>query len=57
MGFIPYGQKWRDVRKAFHAYFHLEAAKKYEPLEMLSVHSLLRNLLETPGDFLQHTRQ
>lgn len=57
MGFIPYGPDWRSVRKAFHAYFHPEAARAYEPLEILAVNTLLRNLLNKPEEFLQHTRQ
>jgi cytochrome P450 len=57
MGFIPYGARWRTVRRAFHAHFHPMAVKAYEPLETVAAHRLLRNLLEEPNEFRQHTRQ
>ena len=57
MGFIPYGSEWRRVRKEFYAHFNPEAARQYRPLEDEAAHALLRNLLDTPEDFLQHIRQ
>ncbi|KAI0033059.1 cytochrome P450 [Vararia minispora EC-137] len=56
IGFIPYGPKWRAMRRVFHTYFHPAAAKTYEPLETQAVHRLLRNLLDKPRDFRKHTR-
>ncbi|KAI0033060.1 cytochrome P450 [Vararia minispora EC-137] len=56
IGFLPYGPKWRSLRKALHAHFHPAAAKRYEPIEVEATRTLLRNLLEDPGEFREHTR-
>ncbi|KAA1478838.1 hypothetical protein DENSPDRAFT_756420, partial [Dentipellis sp. KUC8613] len=29
LGVVPYGQKWRDVRKAFHEHYHPTATLQY----------------------------
>ncbi|KAA1466861.1 CyP450 monooxygenase [Dentipellis sp. KUC8613] len=56
LGFVPYGQKWRDVRKAFHAHFHPTATLQYHGNEIKATHRLLRGLLEQPDDFMDHLR-
>jgi hypothetical protein len=56
-GFIPYGARWRSLRRGLHAHFHPAASKAYHPLEQLAVHHLLRNLLQSPESFAQHLRQ
>ena len=56
-GFIPYGARWRTLRRGLHAYFHPAASKAYRPLEQRAVHRLLRNLLQSPENFSQHLRQ
>ncbi|KAI0259891.1 cytochrome P450 [Gloeopeniophorella convolvens] len=53
---IPYGKEWRHLRHKFHGNFHPTAAKNYEPIELRSVHRLLRNLLASPKEFSQHLR-
>ncbi|KAI9441768.1 cytochrome P450 [Lactarius indigo] len=55
-GFIPYGARWRSLRRGLHAHFHPAAAKAYRPLEQHAVHRLLRNLLQEPESFSQHLR-
>ncbi|KAH9044125.1 cytochrome P450 [Lactarius hengduanensis] len=55
-GFIPYGARWRSLRRGLHAHFHPAAAKMYRPLEQHAVHRLLRNLLQEPESFSQHLR-
>jgi cytochrome P450 len=57
MGSMPYGPEWRGIRKAFMTYFHHEAAKVFEPLEVTAVHSYLHDLLDSPEEFRQHTKQ
>ncbi|KAH9039868.1 cytochrome P450, partial [Lactarius pseudohatsudake] len=55
-GFIPYGARWRSLRRGLHAHFHPAAAKTYRPLEQHAVHRLLRNLLQEPESFSHHLR-
>jgi hypothetical protein len=57
LGGLPYGAKWRSVRKSFQKYFHYEAVKQFEPLELTAVHSYLQDLLTSPEEFNKHTRQ
>ena len=56
-GFLPYGARWRTLRRALHAHFHPAASKAFRPLEQRAVHRLLRNLLQSPESFSQHLRQ
>lgn len=56
LGFIPYGQKWRDIRKAFHGHFHPTATLQYQPMEIKATHELLRRLVDNPADFVEHLR-
>ncbi|KAI9449573.1 cytochrome P450 [Lactarius psammicola] len=55
-GFIPYGARWRSLRRGLHAHFHPAASKAYRPLEQRAVHRLLRDLLRSPESFSQHLR-
>jgi hypothetical protein len=56
-GLIEYGPRWRNWRKAFHAYFNPQASEKFHPVEIEGIHRLLRNLLATPQDLVHHLRQ
>ncbi|THH14926.1 hypothetical protein EW146_g5474 [Bondarzewia mesenterica] len=56
LGFVPYGQRWRDMRKAFHQYFHPTATLQYHPIEERATVELLKRLLDTPEDFIEHLR-
>jgi hypothetical protein len=56
-GFIPYGARWRILRRGFHEHFNPAASKAYHPLQQRAVHRLLRNLLQSPEHFSQHLRQ
>ncbi|KAI0259756.1 cytochrome P450 [Gloeopeniophorella convolvens] len=56
IGLLPYGGRWRRLRRAFHAYFHSGVAKTYRPTEMKAVHHLLRALLSTPDNVSGHLR-
>ncbi|KAI0295339.1 CyP450 monooxygenase [Multifurca ochricompacta] len=55
-GTLPYGDRWRRLRRAFHAHFNATTSKEYRPLEMKAVQRLLRNLFENPDKFSQHLR-
>ncbi|THH14927.1 hypothetical protein EW146_g5475 [Bondarzewia mesenterica] len=56
LGFVSYGQRWRDMRKAFHQYFHPTATLQYHPIEERATVELLQRLLDTPEDFIEHLR-
>ncbi|TFY82421.1 hypothetical protein EWM64_g1591 [Hericium alpestre] len=56
LGFIPYGQHWRNVRKGFHMHFHPAATLNYHPIEIRATSRLLENLLEEPVKFMDHLR-
>ncbi|THH16045.1 hypothetical protein EW146_g4546 [Bondarzewia mesenterica] len=54
--FTSYGQRWRDMRKAFHYYFHPTATLQYHAIEERATVELLQRLLDTPEDFMEHLR-
>jgi cytochrome P450 len=53
---MPYGQKWRTHRRAFHQMFRADAVLKYRPMQLSKVRDLLRNFAEDPKDFREHLR-
>ena len=50
---MPHGQEWRDIRKAYRNHFGLA---EYRGIELKAAHTLLRNLLTAPEDFMSHFR-
>ncbi|KAH8997178.1 cytochrome P450 [Lactarius hatsudake] len=56
IGFAPYGSAWRHSRREFQANFRPADLETYQPLEQRAVHRLLRNLLSSPDNFVQHFR-
>ncbi|ETW76894.1 cytochrome P450 monooxygenase 74 [Heterobasidion irregulare TC 32-1] len=56
LGFMPYGRKWRNTRKAFHSCFNSTASLRYHRLDLQASHELLRRLLDTPQAFVEHVR-
>ncbi|ETW76925.1 cytochrome P450 monooxygenase 16 [Heterobasidion irregulare TC 32-1] len=56
LGFMPYGRKWRNARKAFHSCFNSTASLRYHRLELQASQELLRRLLDTPQAFVEHVR-
>ena len=56
MGFSRYGTRWRNMRREFHRYFHPTASQQYRPIEVKATHELIRRLLDTPSEFLEHIR-
>ena len=47
----------RSQRKLMHLTFHPAAAKNFRPHILKTTHSLLRRLVERPGNLLSHVRQ
>ncbi|KAH9019123.1 cytochrome P450 [Lactarius pseudohatsudake] len=56
IGLVPYGPAWRHSRREFQANLRPADLEEYQPLEQQAVHRLLRNLLSTPDNFMQHFR-
>ncbi|ETW78619.1 cytochrome P450 monooxygenase 85 [Heterobasidion irregulare TC 32-1] len=57
LAFLRYGPRWRNMRREFHRYFHLTAARQYHPIELDAAHGLLRRLMDTPTKFSSHIQQ
>ena len=54
----PHGTAaWRHSRREFQANLGPADLEAYQPLEQQAVHCLLRNLLSSPDNFMQHLRQ
>ncbi|KAH9070992.1 cytochrome P450 [Lactarius deliciosus] len=56
IGLARYGPAWRHSRREFQAYLSPADLDVYQPLEQQAVHRLLRNLLSSPDNFVQHLR-
>ncbi|KAH9038276.1 cytochrome P450 [Lactarius hengduanensis] len=56
IGLVRYGPAWRHSRREFQANLRPADLEEYQPLEQQAVHRLLRNLLSTPDNFMQHFR-
>ncbi|KAJ3553128.1 hypothetical protein NM688_g3784 [Phlebia brevispora] len=56
MGFMRYGTRWRDSRRAFHQHFTAHAVTAYYPTVEKGSRKLLVRLLEDPENFLPHIR-
>ncbi|KAI1785551.1 O-methylsterigmatocystin oxidoreductase [Ganoderma leucocontextum] len=54
LGLIPYGQTWRDYRRALWQHFHPGAIVKYRPAQQAIVPLFLKKLLDEPEGFKQH---
>ncbi|KAJ7498243.1 cytochrome P450 [Mycena galericulata] len=47
----------RSHRRLFHRELHATAAQAFQPRERAATHGVLRKLLDTPDDFMDHLRQ
>jgi len=56
MAFQQYGLRWRSHRRTFHDYFHPNIVNKYQSVQITTARVLLRRLLGSPDDFMQHIR-
>ncbi|KAH6917895.1 cytochrome P450 [Coprinopsis sp. MPI-PUGE-AT-0042] len=55
-GLLPYGERWRFLRREFHRFMSPTAVLGYRQIQQNSVYSFLNNLLETPDSFSTHLR-
>ncbi|KAJ7618782.1 cytochrome P450 [Roridomyces roridus] len=53
---LKYGDRWRTQRRLFNEHLNINASHNFRPQQRTAAHSLLRRLLHTPNDFLQHVR-
>ncbi|KAM5539389.1 hypothetical protein V8D89_006841 [Ganoderma adspersum] len=54
LGVLPYGQAWRDNRRALWQHFHPGAITKYRPVQQAVVPLFLKKLLDDPMAFNEH---
>ncbi|KAJ2918114.1 hypothetical protein MD484_g2319, partial [Candolleomyces efflorescens] len=55
-GFMPYGEPWKERRRLFQKHFHPLDTASHQPRELEHVHKLLKQLVRTPDDFIEHIR-
>ncbi|KAJ4365626.1 hypothetical protein N0V83_008246 [Neocucurbitaria cava] len=55
--FMPYGPRWRSIRKHSHDLLNLRASVKYQPVQDYESKVLLKELMESPDDFLLINRR
>lgn len=53
---MPYGQLWRDHRRAFWQIFHPGATRQYRDAQHIILHNFMRKLWESPDDLKEHLR-
>ncbi|KAF8891881.1 hypothetical protein BD779DRAFT_1513637 [Infundibulicybe gibba] len=51
IGFPPYSDHWRRLRKMFHQYFQQRAGPKYHEYITQTSQTFVRNLFEAPEEF------
>ncbi|KAI0092431.1 CyP450 monooxygenase [Irpex rosettiformis] len=49
VGFMPYGQRWRSIRKKVHEYFNLTVTPNHRDTQTEEVHAFLRRCLAHTG--------
>ena len=57
IGFMPYGEAWKERRRMFTQYVHPGNTDPYEATQMEFVRKMLPQLLNDPNSFLSITRQ
>lgn len=55
--FMPYGPKWRQLRKYSHALLNAASAIKYQPIQDFESKQLMSELLDDPENFYLHNRR
>ncbi|KAG0700492.1 cytochrome P450 [Suillus ampliporus] len=54
VGFAPFGERFRRMRRALHTHLQPKAAEEYQPLQTLHAKTLIRNILDDPYNFQDH---
>ncbi|KAF8577323.1 cytochrome P450 [Ramaria rubella] len=54
---LPYGEKWRQTRAAFHRDMTPAKTLTYAPIQTAETKVLMRDVLRTPEKFMAHFRQ
>ncbi|KAG6888048.1 hypothetical protein C0995_010909 [Termitomyces sp. Mi166 len=55
-GHMPYGERWKAHRRMFHRQFQQSVAPVHWPTQRKEAHSLLRSLLDSPQELIEHLR-
>jgi cytochrome P450 len=55
--FMPYGPRWRSIRKHSHALLNLTTSVKYQPVQDFESKQLLTEFLDSPHDFYSQNRR
>ncbi|KAL1602611.1 hypothetical protein SLS60_006027 [Paraconiothyrium brasiliense] len=55
--FMPYGPRWRSIRKHSHALLNLNTSVKYQPVQDFESKQLLVDFLTSPKDFYMMNRR
>ncbi|KAF2252656.1 cytochrome P450 [Trematosphaeria pertusa] len=55
--FMPYGPRWRSIRKHSHALLNLTTSVKYQPVQNFESKQLLVDFLNSPKDFYMMNRR
>ncbi|KAF8910745.1 cytochrome P450 [Mucidula mucida] len=55
-GHMPYGKTWKAHRKMFYSHFQPSAVSKSWPIQRVEAQKLLRRLIDTLEDFMEHLR-
>ena len=50
LGLIPYGDRWRALRKTFHRFFHVNAVQQYHGVETREVRAFLQRAMHLADD-------
>ncbi|KAI0076588.1 cytochrome P450 [Panus rudis PR-1116 ss-1] len=56
MAFNRYGERWRDMRRAFHQEFNQDAVKQFRDVQVKACHDLLRRYATQPENFMDDIR-
>ena len=56
LGFMRYGDEWREIRRAFHHHFNQNSVHIYRQKSSKEAKKLIHRLLTQPDDFMQHIR-
>ncbi|KAG2071819.1 cytochrome P450 [Suillus decipiens] len=51
---MRYGVRWRSQRRIFHQAFRADAALNYRPMQQRKAQQLIRDMLDSPEEFLHH---